>query len=156
MIKYLLCFLLVLNSLLAQQETSINAIKKIRLDNLKKNYLDQTIRFYIPGKISVIGELRDITESNFIIRGKNGPLSYSHQNVDYVFIDPTFKDLMMVFAISSVGAISSYMGLLIIKENADSSMKGVITSTGAVLAGILARATFYKPVRIDISGETKT
>ena len=78
------------------------------------------------------------------------------KNVDYVFIDPTFKDLMMVFAISSVGAISSYMGLLIVKENADSSMKGVITSTGAVLAGILARATFYKPVRIDISGETKT
>ena len=62
-----------LNSLLAQQETSINAIKKIRLDNLKKNYLDQTIRFYIPGKISVIGELRDITESNLLLGVKMGP-----------------------------------------------------------------------------------
>ena len=60
-----------LNSLLAQQEASISAIKKIRLDNLKKNYLDQTIRFYIPGKISVIGELRAITDNNFIIRGNN-------------------------------------------------------------------------------------
>ena len=66
MIRYLLCFWFLLNSLFSQQSTSINAVKKIRLDNLKKNYLNQTIRFYVPGQISVIGELRDITESNFI------------------------------------------------------------------------------------------
>jgi len=140
--------------LLAQSNTSIEAVRNIRLENLKRNYLNKTIRFYIPGKISVAGELLNITNKNFIISENNNPSTYSHDGVNYVFIDPTFKDLIMVFTISAIGSISSYMALLIIKEKPDAAMKGVVTSLGTAITGIFARAAFYKPIKIDISGET--
>tara|TARA_B100000945_G_scaffold293171_1_gene268904 strand:- start:203 stop:673 length:471 start_codon:yes stop_codon:yes gene_type:complete len=152
--KHLWLMILFYTTLSSQSNTSIEAVRKIRLDNLKNNYLNKTIRFYIPGKISVIGELRDITNNNFIISGKNGPSSYNHKDINYVFIDPTLKDLIMVFAISTISGISSYMALLIIKNKPDAAMKGVTISISSVLAGIIARSTFYKPIKIDISGET--
>ncbi|GIQ98270.1 MAG: hypothetical protein CM15mP4_1070 [Candidatus Neomarinimicrobiota bacterium] len=77
-------------------------------------------------------------------------MSYSHQNVDYVFIDPTFKDLMRVFwklppflQFLAIGA------LLIVKENADSSMKGVLLLPELSLLEFFP-CHFHKPVRIKI------
>jgi len=142
------------STIFAQSNINIEAVRKIRLENLKRNYLHKEIRFYIPGKISVTGKLLNVTDKNFIISEKNNPSTYSHENINYIFIDPTFKDLIMVFSISAVSGLSSYMAVLIMKENPDAAMKGVASSFGAAIAGIFARSTFYKPIKIDISGDT--
>jgi hypothetical protein len=153
--KHLLILIMFLAYGAAQSNTSIDAIRKIRLDNLERNYLNKTIRFYIPGSVSVEGELLKVTEKSFIVSENNTPSTYSHENVKYVFIDPSFNDLLMVFAISAIGGASSYMGALILKDKPDAAFKGVATSAGAGVAGIFAKAGFYKPIKIDISGEAK-
>ena len=137
-----------------QSNTNIETVRKIRLENLKRNYLHKEIRFYIPGKISVTGRLLNVTDKNFIISEKSTPSTYSHENVNFIYVDPTFKDLIMVFSISALSGISSYMAVLIIKESPDAAMKGVVSSFGAAIAGVFARSTFYKPIKIDISGDT--
>tara|TARA_B100001996_G_C18369206_1_gene480934 strand:- start:68 stop:538 length:471 start_codon:yes stop_codon:yes gene_type:complete len=142
------------STIFAQSNINIEAVRKIRLENLKRNYLNKEIRFYIPGKISVTGKLLNVTDKNFIISERNNPSTYSHENVNFIFIDPTFKDLIMVFSISALSGVSSYMAVLIMKKNPDATMKGVISSFGAAIAGVFARSVFYKPIKIDISGET--
>ena len=148
-------FLTVIYSfVLTQPNTNIETVRKIRLENLKKNYSNKIIRFYIPGKISVTGKLLNVTDKNFIISENKNPSSYSHENINYIYIDPTFKDLIMVFSISAISSISSYMALLIVKENPDAAMKGVVSSVSGAIGGIFARSAFYKPIKVDISGET--
>ena len=153
--KHLFVLIMFITYGAAQSNTSIDAIRKIRLDNLERNYLNKTIRFYVPGSISIEGELLKVTDKSFIVSEKNSPSTYSHEGIKYVFIDPSFNDLLMVFAISAIGGASSYMGSLIIKNNPDAAFKGVATSAGAGIAGLFARAGFYKPIKIDISGEAK-
>lgn len=152
--KHPLIFSLFFSALIAQSNTSLESVRKIRLENLKHNYKNKTIRFYIPGKISVKGELLNVTDKNFILSENNKPSTYSHETVNYVFIDPNYKDLIMVFSMSALGGISSYMALLIIKKNPDPPMKGVTASVSTIITGLFARTAFYKPIKIDISGET--
>ena len=153
--KHLFVLIMFITYGAAQSNTSIDAIRKIRLDNLERNYLNKTIRFYIPGSVSIEGELLKVTEKSFIVSENNSPSTYSHEDVKYVFIDPSFNDLLMVCAISAIGGASSYMGALILKDKPDAAFKGVATSAGAGVAGIFAKAGFYKPIKIDISGEAK-
>jgi hypothetical protein len=154
--SFTICLTLFFTALLAQSNTSLEAVRKIRLENLERNYLNKTIRFYVPGSISVQGELLRVTDENFIISEKNSPSTYSHKSIKSVFIDPGFNDLLMVFAISAIGGASSYMGVLIANNDPDAAMKGVVTSVGAGIAALFARAGFYRPIKIDISGQTKT
>jgi hypothetical protein len=101
--SFTICLTLFFTALLAQSNTSLEAVRKIRLENLERNYLNKTIRFYVPGSISVQGQLLRVTDENFIISEKNSPSTYSHKSIKSVFIDPGFNDLLMVFAISAIG-----------------------------------------------------
>ena len=153
--KLLLSLLLGCAVLAAQPGINLQAVRDIRLQNLKRDYTGSTIRFIVPGSISVMGVLKDVTDKNFIISHNGSPAVYSHKKIDYIFIDPGFTGKVMAFGVGIIGGAASYMAVIIAKKNADASWKGVASSLGLALGGRIGFKTFYKPIKIDISGKTR-
>ena len=155
MYKFLLSLLLGCTVLQAQPGINLQAVRDIRLQNLKRDYAGSTIRFIIPGSTSVMGVLEDVTDKNFIISHNGSPAVYSHEKIDYVFIDPGFTGKLMAFGVGLVGGSAGYMAVIISKKNANASWKGVVSSLGLALGGRIGFKTFFKPTKIDISGKTR-
>ena len=70
-----ICFSLLLGCAVLQAHPGINiqAVRDIRLQNLKRDYTGSTIRFIVPGSTSVMGVLKDVTDKNFIISHNGSP-----------------------------------------------------------------------------------
>jgi hypothetical protein len=153
--KFIFSILLGCALLAAQPGINNRAVRDIRLQNLKQDYTGNTIRFIIPGSISVMGVLKDVTDKNFIISHNGSPAVYSHEEINYIFIDPGFTGKLMAFGVGLLGGAAGYMGVIIAKENANPSWKGVVSSLGLALGGRIGFKTFYKPIKIDISGKTR-
>ncbi len=54
-----------------------------------------------------------------------------------------------------IGGAAGYMAVIIAKKNANASWKGVASSLGLALGGRIGFKTFFKPIKIDISGKTR-
>jgi hypothetical protein len=153
--KFLFSLLLGCAVLQAQPGINLQAVRDIRLQNLKRDYTGTTIRFVVPGSTSVMGVLSDVTDKNFIISHNGSPAVYSHENIDYIFIDPGFTGKLMAFGVGLIGGAGGYMGVIIAKENANASWKGLASSLGLALGGRIGFKTFFKPIKVDISGKTR-
>ena len=153
--KFIFSILLGCAVLAAQPGVNFQAVRDIRLQNLKRDYTGSTIRFIIPGSISVMGVLKDVTDKNFIISHSGSPAVYSHEEINYIFIDPGFTGKLMAFGVGLLGGAAGYMAVIISKENANASWKGVVSSLGVALGGRIGFKTFFKPIKIDISGKTR-
>ena len=152
-----ICFSLLLGCAVLQAHPGINiqAVRDIRLQNLKRDYTGSTIRFIVPGSTSVMGVLKDVTDKNFIISHNGSPAVYAHEKINYIFIDPSFTGKLMAFGVGLIGGAASYMAVIIAKENANASWKGVTSSLGLALGVRIGFKTFYKPLKIDISGKAR-
>ena len=153
--KFLFSLLLGCALLAAQPGINNRAVRDIRLQNLKRDYTGSTIRFNVPGSISVVGVLKDVTDKNFIISHNGSPAVYGHEEINYIFIDPGFTGKLMAFGVGLIGGAAGYMGVVIARENANASWKGVASSLGLALGGRIGFKTFFKPIKIDISGKTR-
>ena len=153
--KFLFSILLGCALLAAQPGINNRAVRDIRLQNLKRDYTGSTIRFNVPGSISVVGVLKDVTDKNFIISHNGSPAVYGHEEINYIFIDPGFAGKLMAFGVGLIGGAAGYMGVIIARENANASWKGVASSLGLALGGRIGFKTFFKPIKIDISGKTR-
>ena len=153
--KFLFSILLGCAVLAAQPGVNFQAVRDIRLQNLKRDYTGSTIRFIVPGSVSVMGVLKDVTDKNFIISHNGSPAVYSHEEINYIFIDPGFTGKLMAFGVGLLGGTAGYMGVIIARENANASWKGVASSLGLALGGRIGFKTFFKPIKIDISGKTR-
>jgi hypothetical protein len=153
--KFLFSLLLGCALLAAQPGINNQAVRNIRMQNLKRDYIGSTIRFIVPGSTSVMGVLKDVTDKNFIISHNGSPAVYGHEEINYIFIDPGFTSKLMAFGVGIIGGAASYMAVIIAKKDANSSWKGVASSLGLVLGGHIGVKTFYKPIKIDISGKTR-
>lgn len=134
---------------------SSEAVREVRLENFKRNYVGKTIRFIDRSSFSVRGRLLDVTEDNIIISVNDLAVNYKHEYIDQVFIDPESTDLLMTFGLSALGGVTGYLTLTILKSNPDAAMKGVVPSIGFILGGVLGLKSFYKPFKVDISGRTR-
>ena len=153
--KFLFSLLLGCALLAAQPGINNRAVRDIRLQNLKRDYTGSTIRFNVPGYISVVGVLKDVTDKNFIISHNGSPAVYGHEEINYIFIDPGFAGKLMALGVGLIGGAAGYMGVIIARENANASWKGVASSLGLALGGRIGFKTFFKPIKIDISGKTR-
>ena len=153
--KFLFSLLLGCAVLAAQPGVNFQAVRDIRLQNLKRDYTGSTIRFIVPGSTSVMGVLKDVTDKSFIISHSGSPAVYSHEEINYIFIDPGFTGKLMAFGVGLLGGAAGYMAVIIARENANASWKGVASSLGLALGGRIGFKTFYKPLKIDISGKTR-
>ncbi len=155
MIKFLFGLLISCTVLQAQPGINIQAVRDIRLQNLKRDYTGSTVRFIVPGSTSVMGVLKDVTDKNFIISHNGSPAVYGHEKINYVFIDPGFTGKLMAFGVGLIGGAAGYMAVIIAKKNANGSWKGAVSSLGFALGGRIGFKTFFKPLKIDISGKTR-
>ena len=141
--------------LAGQAGSNLQVVRNIRLENLKRDYLGESIRFMGSNSRSIQGVLLDVTEKNIIISEHGTPVPYDHSGVNYIFIDPEFKDMIMVFGLGALGGVAGYLGVIIVRSNPDANMKGVVSSLGVGLAGFTGYRAFYKPIKIDISGKVR-
>ena len=139
---------------MGQISSDLITVRDIRLDNLKRDYSGKTIRFVDSKSVSNKGILLDVTDENIIISKSGSPKSFNHSKIKYVFIDPKKKELAMVIGLTALGGMSGYLGIMVVKSDADDTTKGVASSVAASLAGLVGYKAFYKPIRIDISGKT--
>ena len=141
--------------LAGQAGSNLQVVRNIRLENLKRDYLGASIRFMGSNSMSIQGVLLDVTNKNIIISEHGTPVPYDHSGVNYIFIDPEFKDMIMVFGLGALGGVAGYLGVIIVRSNPDANMKGVASSLGVGLAGFAVYRAFYKPIKIDISGKVR-
>ena len=81
--------------LAGQAGSNLQVVRNIRLENLKRDYLGESIRFMGSNSRSIQGVLLDVTEKNIIISEHGTPVPYDHSGVNYIFVDPEFKDMII-------------------------------------------------------------
>ena len=140
--------------LMGQLSSDLITVRDIRLENLKRDYSGKTIRFVDSKSVSNKGILLDVTDENIIISKSGSPIPFNHSKIKYVFVDPKKKELAMVIGLTALGGISGYLGIILGKSDANNITKGVASSISASLAGFVGYKAFYRPIKIDISGNT--
>ena len=154
MMKTLIIPISISTLLIGQLSSDLVTVRDIRLQNLKRDYSGKTIRFVDSKSVSNKGVLLDVTDENIIISKSGSPVPFNHSKIKYVFVDPKKKELAMVVGLTALGGVSGYLGIMVGNSDANSTTKGVASSISASLAGIAGYKSFYKPIRIDISGKT--
>lgn len=153
-LKTIIIAMVFLSPICSQTALRSKSVKITRLENFKNNYSGKTIRFIGPGKIEVQGELVNVTPENFIVSvGANHNL-FSHEKIDHVLIVPQKPEFLLATSVSIFGGAIGYLTLIVSKESFSPQHERVFTFIGATLGALLGRNTFYKPLRIDISGKT--
>ena len=138
----------------SQSRISSDAIRKVRLENFQKNYAGKVIRFLGPKNIQVEGKLLDVTPESFILSNDTFKKAYSHRHINHVYIIPKKKDLLLACSLSITGGVVSYFALLVSKENPKTQIIRSVVFLGMITGGLVGKNTFYKPLKIDISGKT--
>lgn len=140
-------------AVLAGQPTSnLRVVRDIRLENLKRDHSGRSIHFVDSNSRHGQGILLDVTDKSIIISELGSPVSYDHSGIDHVFVDPEMKEMAMVIGLGALGGLAGYLGIILGHSDPDAAMKGVTSSLGAGLATLVGYRTFYKPIKIDISG----
>ena len=137
----------------AESGSGLQVARDIRLENLKRDHSGKFISFMNSDMKTGKGILLDITDENIIISEDGAPISYDHSDIDHVFVDPEIEELAMVFCLGALGGIAGYLGIIIGHSGPDLIIKGASSSLGAGLASFVGYRTFYRPIKIDISGK---
>jgi len=128
-------------------------LRYIRLENFKNNYLGKTIQFLTPYNSYTEGVLLDVTINEFIILTNGKEERFQHKNVNTVYLLPRKTEFFLASSFALFGGAVGYLTLLITKENSTSQHMRSFTSLGLILGGLLGKNTFYKPLKVDISGK---
>ena len=88
-------------------------MRKIRLENFKKNYKGKNIRFQDENSRIIEGVLIEITDSDFVVSIDNSAAFYSHESIDVVYLPPVSEDFYMVLGISVLGGLAGYVATII-------------------------------------------
>ena len=137
----------------SQSRISSDAIRKVRLENFQKNYAGKVIRFLGPKNIQVEGKLLDVTPESFILSDNTFQKAYNHRHINHVYVIPNKKDLLLACSLSIIGGVVSYFSLLVSKENPKTQIIRSVVFLGMITGGLVGKNTFYKPLKIDISGK---
>jgi hypothetical protein len=151
--QILLIVFISLTVITAESGSGLQVAKDIRLENLKRDHSGRFISFVNSNKESGGGILLDVTSKDIIISKDGRQFHYDHSNIDYVFVDPEIEELIMVLGLGVLGGISGYFGIILGHSGPDRVMKSASSSLGAGLASFIGYRTFYKPIKIDISGK---
>lgn len=150
--KKKIVLILFLSSAFSQAITDKKAIKSVRLENFVNNYTGKIIRFLGQENIYIQGELIGSTSEAFIVLVEGSSSSYSNKGIKYVYVIPEKTEFLLALGVSLVGGVISYLTLIVNRENPQNPLVGVTIVGGVVLGGIIGKNTFYKPIKIDISG----
>ena len=137
----------------AESGSNIEVAKDIRLENLKRDHSGRFISFVNSNKESGDGILLDVTSEDIIISKDGIQIHYDHSNIDYVFVNPQIEEFIMVLGLGVLGGISGYFGIILSHSGPDTVMKSASSSLGVCLASFIGYRTFYRPIKIDISGK---
>tara|TARA_S200000501_G_scaffold313072_1_gene304325 strand:- start:33 stop:503 length:471 start_codon:yes stop_codon:yes gene_type:complete len=151
--QILLIIFLSLTVITAESGYGIEVAKDIRLENLKRDHSGKFISFMNSDMETGQGILLDVTDKNIIISEDGARVPYDHSDIDHVFVDPEIEELAMVFCLGALGGIAGYLGIIIGHSGSDLIIKGASSSLGAGLASFIGYRTFYRPIKIDISGK---
>ena len=125
----------------------------IRIENIKKNYLGKTIQFSVSEKSLVEGVLVDANSDKFTILMGSDRVSFDHFNISSIYILPKKAEFLLTTNLALFGAAISYLTLQVLREEASHQQKTSFTCLGFVLGGLMGKNTFYKPIKVDISGK---
>ena len=150
--KKKIVLILFLSLTFSQAITDKKAIKSVRLENFVNNYTGKIIRFLGQENIYIQGELIGSTSEAFIVLVEGSSSSYSNKGIKYVYVIPEKTEFLLALGVSFVGGVISYLTLIVNRENPQNPLVGVTIVGGVVLGGIIGKNTFYKPIKIDISG----
>ena len=151
--QILLIIFLSFTVITAESGSGIEVAKDIRLENLKRDHSGKFISFMNSDMETGQGILLDVTDKNIIISEDGARVPYDHSDIDHVFVDPEIEELAMVFCLGTLGGIAGYLGIIIGHSGSDWIIKGASSSLGAGLASFIGYRTFYRPIKIDISGK---
>ena len=153
-LKTVIIAMVFVSPICSQTALRSKSVKITRLENFKNNYSGKTIRFIGPGKMEVQGELVNVTPENFIVSVGTNHNLFSHEKIDHVLIVPQKPEFLLATSVSVFGGTIGYLTLIVSKESFSAQHERVFTFVGATLGALLGRNTFYKPLKIDISGKT--
>tara|TARA_B110000003_G_scaffold163627_1_gene163646 strand:- start:136 stop:609 length:474 start_codon:yes stop_codon:yes gene_type:complete len=153
-LKMIIIAMVFLSPICSQTALRSESVKITRLENFKNNYSGKTIRFIGPGEMEIQGELVNVTSENFIVSVGTNHNLFSHKKIDHVLIVPQKPEFLLATSVSVFGGAIGYLTLIVSKENFNTQHERVFTFVGATLGALLGRDTFYKPLKIDISGKT--
>lgn len=150
--KTTILFFYILSLLFSQTSVGSEEIRNIRIENFKENYIGKTIQFLGADGLWSEGVLIDVTSKKLTILMGQDKLSFDHVNINHVYIMPKKAEVLLASSLALLGGAVSYLTLLVLRDEADYQQKVSFTCLGFVLGGLLGKRTFYKPLKIDISG----
>ena len=149
----LILYYLMFPFLFGQAYTNSDNIRKIRLEDFKKNHKGKMVRFKSSNAKVVQGVLLDITNTDFVISINDSPSFHNHNNIDFVFLPPTNKDLFVAVGVAMLGGAAGYAATIISHPNPSNGAVFTTSTSGTIFGFMIGKKTFYKSLKIDISGK---
>lgn len=150
--KTTILFFYILSLLFSQTSVGSEEVRNIRIENFKENYIGKTIQFLGSDGLWSEGVLVDVTSKKFTLLMDREKLNFDNININHVYIMPKKAEFLLASSLALFGGAVSYLTLLVLRDEADYQQKASFICVGFVLGGLLGKRTFYKPLKIDISG----
>ncbi len=141
--------------LYGQIETDSEIVRKIRLDNFKKNHLGKTIRFTADNSKQVQGVLIDVTNKDFVLSINQNNAFFDHESINNVIIPPVIGDLYITFGVATLGGLAGYAATIMAHPNPTNRNLGAVSTLSSILGFVVGKKTFYKPQEINLSGKLR-
>ena len=132
--------------------SDLNAIKQIKIENLKKNYVGKSIEFVdYSNSLIIRGELLNITDSTFVVSSAGSRDVFDINNIRYFNLVPEAPDYIIASGVSLLSAVAGYLSLIILRPNPDKAIKSTVLIAGFVVGGYIGKVSFLKPIKVELN-----
>ena len=132
--------------------SNLNAIKQIKIENLKKNYVGKSIEFVdYSNSLNIKGKLLDITETTFVVSSAGSRNVFDINNIPYFNLAPEAPDYIIASSVSLLSAVAGYLSLVILRPDPDKAIKSTVLIAGSVVGGYIGKVSFLRPIKVELN-----
>ncbi len=141
--------------LYGQIEIDSEIVRKIRLDNFKKNHLGKTIRFTADNSKQIQGVLIDVTNKDFVLSINQNNAFFDHESISCVILPPVTSDLYITFGVAILGGLAGYAATIMAHPHPTNKNLGAVSTLSSIAGFVVGKKTFYKSQEINLSGKLR-
>ena len=132
--------------------SNLNAIKQIKIENLKKNYVGKSIKFVdYSNSLIIKGKLLNITDSTFVVSSSGSRDVFDINNIPSFNLVPEAPDYIIASGVSLLSAVAGYLSLVILRPNPDKAIKSTVIIAGFVVGGYIGKVSFLRPIKVELN-----
>jgi hypothetical protein len=139
----------------AQEKSTPSVVLNLRIQNIVKDFIGKTVTLNLKDDTSREGCLVRANGSEFVIASDGGEERYATATIKSITINAGFSEGLLVIVSGTIVAGFGLGAATLTITGMSSGGQAAVTLLFGILGGWLGYETFYQPVEIQLSDNTK-